>query len=242
MRKLILFLVSMVILVPTAVWAGEPIDESGDRPAPRVVEPVRKVAIVPMSFFEKDKSSDYKTCDNKTAINSTKTAISDLLHLANLEIVDEQVASFEWNKYEASKDPSVLPDPAELLRFGRALDADFVIVGITKWEIKSLWVTLGWKTKAYCHVDALIVDVNRKEVASRAIDAKFDSTKKEQAWETLGTIFVSWIFTGVSGGPKTPHMQRSGEQDWAQVLKPFLESKIPPEKIRELQERSRKKK
>ena len=242
MRKLMHWLILVTLLIPTAVWAGEPIDESGDRPAPRVTEPVRKVAIVPMTFFEKDGSKDFKVCENKTAITTTKTAIVDMLHLANLEIVDENVAAAEWNKHDGSKDPDVLPDPAELLHFGRALDADFVIVGITKWEIKTKWVGLGPKTKAYCHVDALIIDVNRKEVVDRANDIQSDSTRREQSWETAAALFVSWGFTLFSGGPKTPHMERSGQQAWSLVLKPFLESKIPPEKIRELEKRSKKKK
>lgn len=242
MKKLMHWLILAILLVPTAMWAAEPIDESGGTAAPMITEPVRKVVIVPMTFLEKDKGSDYKTCDNKTALSTTKTAIVDMLHLANLEIVDENVAAAEWNRHEGSKSPKTLPDPLELLRFGQALDADFVIVGITQWEIKTKWVGLGPKTKAYCTINALIVDVNRKEVVVRATDILSDSTRKEQSWETAAALFVSWGFTLFSGGPKTPHMERSGGQAWSLVLKPFLESKIPPEKIKELQERSKKKK
>ena len=237
MKKLMVWLVLLILIVPSAVWAGEKIDESSSETIPKAVEPVRKVAIVPITFLE-----EHKLCNNKTAPKTTKNVINDLLHLANLEIVDENAASFEWSKYASSKDPNVLPAPIDLLGFGRALGVDYVITGITDWHIKTPWVTLGPKTKAECTVNALIIDVSKAEVITRATNVISDSTNREQSWQTAAALFLSWGFTLFSGGPKTPHMERAGGQAWSLVLKPFLETKIPPEKIKELNEKAKTKK
>jgi TolB-like protein len=234
MKKLTVWLILLMLIVPSAVWSGKKIDVSSSATTKTTVKPVLKVAIVPITFLE-----EHKPCNNKTAPKTTKNVINDLLHLANLEIVDDNAAAFEWSKYASSNDPNVLPAQVDLIGFGRALGVDYVITGITDWHIKTPWVALGPKTKAVCTVNALIIDVRKANVVTRATDVISDSTNREQLWQTATAIFLGWKGTLVSGGPKTPHMERAGGQAWSLVLKPFLETKISPEKLKELNEKAK---
>jgi hypothetical protein len=75
------------------------------------------------------------------------------------------------------------------------------------------------------------VDVKKGEVALDARDVRMDSTAKEDALKAIGALFVSSLFTVVSGGPKTPHEQRAVQLATAKAMEPWLATHLKAKKI-----------
>jgi hypothetical protein len=120
---------------------------------------------------------------------------------------------------------------AQMLRVGQKLDVDWVMSGSVSWHSRSIWVGLGPKTKSTCTIRVRVVDVKRQEVALDVKDLKMDSTAKEDTLKALGTVFVSGLFTFVSGGPKTPHEQRAVQLGITKALEPWLAQHLKVQKI-----------
>ncbi len=118
-----------------------------------------------------------------------------------------------------------LPSPKRLLQLGKALGADYVVAGRCKWSTVSLWVALGPKTKSWCTVDVLIVDVANAEIDLQARAVRADSTRVEAGWETAASLLVSAGFTMFSGGPKTPHQQKAAQMAIGMALEPWLKER-----------------
>ena len=90
------------------------------------------------------------------------------------------------------------------------------------------------KTKAWCIVDAYVVDVHNAELDLEARHVTADSTRVEKGWETAASLIVSAGFTVFSGGPKTPHQQRAAQAAGMAFEPWLLERKIAqrvPKKI-----------
>lgn len=91
---------------------------------------------------------------------------------------------------------------------------------------------MGPKTKADCTVSMVIIDVSKGEVILDSKDVVADSTKVEKGWETAASLLVSAGFTVLSGGPKTPHQQRSAQMAIGKAMEPWLkEQAAKPKKI-----------
>lgn len=130
------------------------------------------------------------------------------------------------------KDLPPLPTPKELLAIGEKLGSDFVVAARATWHTRSIWVSLGPKTKSDCTVDMLIVDVKKQEVALDAKSVRMDSTAKEDGLKAAGTILLTPLFTAVSGGPKTPHETRAGVLAMAKAISPWLPVSQTSKKIK----------
>jgi hypothetical protein len=111
-----------------------------------------------------------------------------------------------------------------MLALGKALGADIVCAGNARWHTKSVWVTLGPKTKADCTVDVMIVNVKSEEIEQDAKNVKADSTRKEAGLETAASLLISMGFTALSGGPKTPHQQRAAQIAIGLAMEPWLKT------------------
>ncbi len=132
--------------------------------------------------------------------------------LPDLEVRNawQAVSSEPWAEtVEEPSDMPQIPTAEKLLELGTAAKVDFVCAGRLKWHIKSVWVGLGPKTKAYATVDMRIIDVSKKEVVLDVKDFRSDTGKAEKWYETAGALLLTWGITLVSGGPKTPHVQKS---------------------------------
>ena len=138
----------------------------------------------------------------------------------------EQANGAPWDQTKWTK-----PSPNQMLRLGQKLGVDWVITGSAHWHTKSVWIGLGPKTKSDCTVDCIIVDVKKGEVALDARDVRMDSTAKEDALKAIGALFVSSLFTVVSGGPKTPHEQRAVQLATAKAMEPWLATHLKAKKI-----------
>ncbi len=176
------------------------------------------------------------------AITTVRDTVTALFKMGGYEVVQTEVTAEVWQSALDKKKPKLtykvkdympdLPSPKELLLLGEKAGYDYVFVYRCKFHADNVWVTLGPKTKGYCTVDAYLVDVKNRELDMEASKLRADSTRVEKGWETAASILVSHMFTTVSGGPKTPHLQASSQLAFAKTFEPWLEKlgKLPPPK------------
>jgi len=184
-----------------------------------------KVAVLPWAWIG----------GTDTAVKTGKDTINALFNGVNFEIVPEARTKTAWQDgmnmsamkerlEEKDSDPS-LPTPKELLKLGKMMDVDFVCAGFARWHTKSVWIALGPKTKADCTVTMEIVDVKKEEVALDSKAVKSDDTRKESGLETAGALLLTAGITAFSGGPKTPHQQKSVSNAIALSMEPWLKTR-----------------
>ncbi len=125
---------------------------------------------------------------------------------------------------ETDGDYKPLPSPKDLLALGVAMHADLVCAGRAKWHTRSIWVSLGPKTKSDCTVDVLLVDVKKREVVLDAQNVKADDTKSESSLETAGALLVTMGITALSGGPADPHERKAAGNALAKAFGPWLQN------------------
>ncbi len=187
-----------------------------------------KVAIYPWSYAENEKGTNQGGVD--TSEKLLRQLFTERLHM---QILDETKCAKAWidtaNKvwkdtYDKPKDQPVLPTAKQLLDFGQKAGADYVCAGRLTWKVKSIWVALGPKTKATAFLDCRIVNVKKKTIELDVKQFSSDSTRAEKWYETAGSLLVTWGVTVVSGGPKTPHMQRAAIKAIGGATNPFVTS------------------
>jgi len=220
-------ILSLLVAAVCAGYAqGQTQETPQEAPKPPVQIEVKKIALYPWSFAENERGT------NEQAVRS----VQDLLRKsfedrAGLEIIPEGRCRAVWQHlgnenialtYEEPSQLPRLPSPKTLLEFGEALGADYVCAGTVSWRVRSVWVGLGPKTKAEAVVNVLIIDVKKKEVVVDVRDFSSGSNKAEKWYETAGALLVAWGITLFSGGPKTPHMQRSGVIAVGAAIEPFF--------------------
>lgn len=176
---------------------------------------VETIAVLPWSLSQGTDGAK-KTAREFLATLLTKVKVDQISEVKTL------TAWQEVNESEYDPQTPALPTPAQMLRAGSRLGVDWVMAGSVVWHSRSIWVGFGPKTKSTCTINARIVDVKDQEVALEVKDLKMDSTAKEDTLKALGTLFISGLFTFVSGGPKTPHEQRAVELGIAKALEPWL--------------------
>jgi hypothetical protein len=191
------------------------------------VERVKSVAVLPWSLQG----------GTETAVETAKKTVTALFEGAKYEVIPDPRVRTAWEddlRMPAAKgvvkDKEALPnlpEPRDLLELGKRLGVDIVCAGRASWHTRSIWVGLGPKTKADCTVDVIIIDVAKGEVILSAEGVKADSTKREKGIETAAALLVSAGFTALSGGPKTPHQQRSAQNAISLALEPWLKTTAP---------------
>jgi hypothetical protein len=169
-----------------------------------------------------------------SARETAKNTIQAVFTKTNYEILPETRAKRIWEEEMGrpaldltpvgENDLKPLPTPKDLLELGQRMGATLVCAGRAKWHTKSIWVSLGPKTKADCTVDLILVDVAAKEVVFQADGVKADSTKSESGLESAGAILVSMGITSLSGGPKTPHQKRAAAVAILSAFEPWMKS------------------
>lgn len=189
------------------------------------VKPIPKIACFPPLYLEGGEK-----CDNKTAIGTVATTAKELMQSLGMEWIDEGKINGAVTASQVEISRNELPKPADLLRVGKALGVDYIFAYRCAWRVRSVWVTLGPKTKAHAKVELIVVDVKKEEIAFKGEGPETDSTKKEEGWATAGALLLTPVFTVVSGGPKTPHMQRAGQQAFLIAIKPWAEVLQPAQK------------
>jgi len=187
-----------------------------------------KVAIYPWSYAENEKGT------NQGGVDTSEKLLHQLFtEKLNMQIISETASAKAWidtagkvwkDTYDNPKDQPALPSAKQLLAFGEKAGADYVCAGKLTWKVKSIWVALGPKTKATAKLDCRIVNVKNKTVELDVKQFSSDSTRAEKWYETAGSVLVTWGVTVVSGGPKTPHMQRAAIKAIGGATNPFVTS------------------
>lgn len=203
--KAIRFLTVGILLAAASIYAG----------AQELKLP--KCAIMPGIFIEKD-----DPCTNETAMGKVMAAINADLTKAGIEPMPPANAKSVYQTLVGKNAYDTLPTPAELLLIGQHLKAKYAMAFKLRWDISSKWVGLGPKTKAFAAVDMLVIDTDKQEIVLNVKGVKADSTKIEKGWETAAALLVNWGTTLFSGGPKTPHMERSGVVAVIKAMDPWI--------------------
>jgi hypothetical protein len=213
----------LVACLALAAQAQTPIQD------PPKQEPVKvpKVAII-WTYAENERGT------SEGGMNTAKTLIKKLFEeKARFEIVSDAVARTAWTDTGLPEFPTaveepgqvpILPNPKQLLEFGKKAGVDYVCVGTLTWRVRSIWVGLGPKTKADATVSCNIVDVNKAELALDVKDMSSNSSKAEKWYESAGALLVYWGITVFSGGPKTPHIQKAAVKAIGTATDPFFSS------------------
>ena len=168
------------------------------------------------------------------AKKTAREFLSALLTKIKVDAASEVKTTAAWAASTGSEEiyqNNQLPSAANMLRVGNKMGVDWVMSGKVSWHSRSIWVGLGPKTKSTATVSVRIVDVKNQVVALEVADMKIDDTAKEDTLKALGAVFVSGLFTVVSGGPKTPHEQRAVQIGIAKALEPWLAQHLKTQKI-----------
>jgi hypothetical protein len=171
-----------------------------------------------------------------TAVQTAKDTINLFFDKAKYEQVPQVRVTNAWEnqlgkpavKTDGKEDEPMpdLPSAKDLLALGRQMHVDMVCAGKVKWHTKSVWISLGPKTKADATVDVMLVDVNKEEVALEQHDIHADDTRRESGLETAGALFLTMGITAFSGGPATPHQQNAVRNALGLAFEPWLKTTI----------------
>ena len=150
-------------------------------------------------------------------------SVQEVLQKAGYTLISSTVAANTWRRLGF---PLPLTDrPASrsnIVRFGKAINAHFVVTPVFDFNSRSIWVDLGPKTVSTATVDILITDVSQNETVYTKEDVSARSDEKFDAVKTGADVLLSPLFTIVSGGPKTPHEQRAVQIAVAKALRDFV--------------------
>ncbi len=163
---------------------------------------------------------------NSGTETSRKTGVGvvkEVLQKAGYTLISSTVAANTWRrlglKMPMTDRPASLSD---LVRFGKAVKARYVVSPQFDFNSRSIWVDLGPKTISTATVDIRITDVAKDETIFTRDDVTGRSDEKFNLAEAGADILVSPLFTMVSGGPKTPHEQRAVQIAVVKALRPWV--------------------
>lgn len=155
----------------------------------------------------------------KTGVRSA----DEVLQKAGYTLISGTVAANTWRRLGLPM--PVTDSPArhsDIVRFGKAVKAHYVVEMVFDFHSRSIWVDLGPKTVSTVTVDVVITDVEQnktvydKEDVSGRSDEKFDLVKAG------ADVLITPLVTVVSGGPKTPHEQRAAQIAVAKALRDWV--------------------
>jgi len=155
----------------------------------------------------------------KTAIKS----VEEILEKSGFTVLPNIEGERTWRRLNM---PMVTEDaPArrrDLVSFGNAMHARYVLSPVFEFHSRSIWVDLGPRTDSTATMDVTITDVisrqsvyTRQNVTARS-DEKFDAVKAG------ADLLFTPLVTIVSGGPKTPHEQRAVQIAVIRAMRGFV--------------------
>ncbi len=229
MKKLLIVLTALWLLLPVVATA----QKIGSTATINTAKGLKKVAMLPLMFRERDKD-DSEECTNTTAIDSYQKILTGVFEKLGIEVVDVSQTNAMWREITGQLFETKefqLPRAEDLVALGKRLGVDYILTSRCLWQVRTIWVGLGPKTKANATVDIWLVDVANSEFLLKADTVKADDTEREPMWKTGVTLFVAPISV-VSAGPKTPHMQRAGTTALEKALLPWVEQQQANVKIK----------
>ncbi len=156
-----------------------------------------------------------------TAVNT----VGEVLQKAGYTLISDTVAANTWNRLRiplpSTGGPSTL---AEIVRFGRAMKAHYVVAPVFDFRSRSIWVDLGPRTVSTATVSIVITDIRNERVAFTKKNVRARSDEKFNTVKAVADVLLTPIVTVVSGGPKTPQEQRAVRIAVARALKDWVKS------------------
>jgi hypothetical protein len=120
-----------------------------------------------------------------------------------------------------------LPSEQVMRKIGQTEHADLVVAGEVYWHTRSIWVSLGPKTKATAYVNLKMVALGDHPVRTLNVhDVQASDTDEESGFATAASILTGGLVTVVSGGPETPHQQLAAQIALSKAFEPWLEGAI----------------
>jgi len=150
---------------------------------------------------------------NSGSETSRKTgvgAVKEVLQKAGYTLISSTVAANTWRRLGLPLPVGDRPaSMSDLVRFGRAIKAHYVVSPVFDFNSRSIWVDLGPKTVSTATVDIIITDVTKNEAVYTKEDVTGRSDEKFDLVKAGADVLLTPLVTIVSGGPKTPHEQRA---------------------------------
>ncbi len=150
-------------------------------------------------------------------------AVREVLQKAGYTLISDTVASSTWKHlripYPATDSP---PRRSEVVRFGKAVKAQYVVYPRFDFHSRSIWVNLGPRTVSTVTTDMTITDVTTGQIVYRKKGVQGRSDEKQQVAKIAAAVLISPLVSAVSGGPKTPQEQRAAQISVARALTPWL--------------------
>jgi hypothetical protein len=159
----------------------------------------------------------------KTSRETGVGAVREALQKGGFTLISEAVARNTWQRLRLPKPTTASAARTEdLVRFGTAVNARYVVTPIFFFHSRSIWVDLGPRTVSTATVGIAITDVSDGKVVYTRSDVEGRSDEKFNLLEAGADILVTPLATVVSGGPKTPHEQRAVQIAVVKALKDWV--------------------
>ncbi len=150
-------------------------------------------------------------------------AVQETLEKAGYTLLSSTVAANTWRRLGMPQ-PSTggPPSRSEIIRFGKAMKAHYVVAPVFDFNSRSIWVDLGPKTVSTATVGIVITDMRNEKVVYTKRNIQGRSDEKFNAVKAVADVLVTPLVTVVSGGPKTPHEQRAVQIAVARALRGWV--------------------
>jgi hypothetical protein len=150
-------------------------------------------------------------------------AVKQVVQKAGYTLISSTVAANTWRRLgfpmPMTDRPASLSD---LVRFGKAIKAQYVISPVFDFNSRSIWVDLGPKTVSTVTLDILITGVAQNQTVYNRDDVTGRSDEKFDLALAGADLLATPLFTIVSGGPKTPHEQRAAQIAVVKALRDWV--------------------
>ena len=193
-------------LAATIIWAAAV-------PAARAQETARGTAVVYPIRIRRNSG-------DPTSRQTGVTAVHEALEKAGFTLISDTVAANTWQRLGLPRPERFSPArTGDLVRFGKEVNANYVVAPTFYFHSRSIWVDLGPRTVSTAHVSVVIVDARTGNVVYSRKDIQGRSDEKFNVLEAGLDVLVTPLATVVSGGPKTPHEQRAVQIAVAKALR-----------------------
>jgi hypothetical protein len=160
---------------------------------------------------------------SETSRRTGVMAVREALQKAGYSLISDAVAASMWRHMGIPLPSTDKPATrSQIVRFGRAVKAHYVVTPEFDFHSRSIWVDLGPKTVSTATVDVVITDVARNKTVYTREDVSARSDEKFNAAKAGLDVLLSPLVSVVSGGPKTPHEQRAVQLAVAKAMRGWV--------------------
>jgi hypothetical protein len=183
------------------------------------INPHQRVVIIPFVYRG----------GTKSAVETGRDTVDRFFERAGYDRISINKEDIPWsadiNLVGDGNDPLPnLPSESIMRHIGEVEHADLVVAGEIYWHTRSIWVSLGPKTKSTAYVNLKMVALGSHAARTLNVhDVQASDTDEESGFATAASILTGGLVTVVSGGPETPHQQRAAQIALSKAFEPWLE-------------------